>query len=46
LEGAISLTQEQVNAAKGDERTRLPEGLTRPAHWLKTEDEECAPPEE
>ena len=32
-----NLTQQQVDAAIGDERTRLPEGLTRPAHWSKAE---------
>ncbi|WP_246494387.1 pentapeptide repeat-containing protein [Streptomyces zagrosensis] len=33
LTGAIFLTQAQLNAAHGDERTVLPPGLTRPAHW-------------
>ncbi|MCX4819346.1 pentapeptide repeat-containing protein [Streptomyces sp. NBC_01142] len=33
LTGSIFLTQPQVNAAKGDAGTRLPPGLTRPAHW-------------
>ncbi|MEV6399876.1 pentapeptide repeat-containing protein [Streptomyces sp. NPDC051907] len=33
LTGAFFLTQPQVNAAKGDAATRLPSGLTRPAHW-------------
>jgi uncharacterized protein YjbI with pentapeptide repeats len=33
LKDAGNLTQEQVNSAKGDEETMLPEGLTRPAHW-------------
>lgn len=33
LTGAFFLTQLQVNAAKGDARTRLPEGLDRPGHW-------------
>ncbi|MGW3627363.1 pentapeptide repeat-containing protein [Streptomyces sp. NPDC000880] len=33
LTGSIFLTQPQVNAAKGDASTRLPSGLTRPAHW-------------
>nr|WP_234430533.1 pentapeptide repeat-containing protein [Streptomyces sp. NRRL F-4489] len=33
LTGAIFLTQAQVNAARGDAATRLPEGLRRPAHW-------------
>ncbi|MCP2257300.1 Pentapeptide repeat-containing protein [Streptoalloteichus tenebrarius] len=33
LTGSIFLTQAQVNAAKGDAKTRLPQGLRRPAHW-------------
>ncbi|MGK5636750.1 pentapeptide repeat-containing protein [Streptomyces sp. URMC 126] len=33
LTGAFFLTQLQVNAARGDARTRLPEGLDRPGHW-------------
>ncbi|WP_443055988.1 pentapeptide repeat-containing protein [Streptomyces sp. NBC_00239] len=33
LTGALFLTQAQVNAAKGDKTTRIPAGLTRPAHW-------------
>jgi uncharacterized protein YjbI with pentapeptide repeats len=33
LTGSIFLTQPQVNAARGDGATRLPKGLTRPAHW-------------
>lgn len=33
LTGCIFLTQPQLNAAKGDAGTRLPPGLTRPAHW-------------
>lgn len=33
LTGSIFLTQPQLNAAKGDAGTRLPPGLTRPAHW-------------
>ncbi|WP_372411384.1 pentapeptide repeat-containing protein [Streptomyces luteireticuli] len=33
LTGAVFLTQPQVNSAKGDARTRLPEGLSRPGHW-------------
>lgn len=33
LTGSIFLTQSQVNAAKGDERTKLPPGLGRPGHW-------------
>jgi len=33
LTGSIFLTQAQLNAAKGDPRTRLPPALTHPAHW-------------
>ncbi|MFI2780346.1 pentapeptide repeat-containing protein [Streptomyces sp. ALB3] len=33
LTGALFLTQAQVNAAKGNAATRLPDSLTRPAHW-------------
>jgi hypothetical protein len=32
---ATGLIQEQVDAAFGDASTKLPEGLTRPAHWLE-----------
>jgi hypothetical protein len=35
LEDACDLTQEQLDTASGDDRTHLPEGLTRPADWLK-----------
>ncbi|MCK6256434.1 pentapeptide repeat-containing protein [Fictibacillus sp. KIGAM418] len=34
LTGSIFLTQAQVNAAKGDARTKLPRLLTKPAHWV------------
>ncbi|WP_155925495.1 pentapeptide repeat-containing protein [Bacillus sp. UNC438CL73TsuS30] len=37
LIGTIFLTQAQINAAKGDVNTKLPKTLTRPAHWLTTE---------
>lgn len=33
LTGAVFLTQAQLNAARGDTRTRLPESLVHPAHW-------------
>lgn len=33
LTGSLFLTQFQVNAAKGDEGTKLPPTLTRPEHW-------------
>ncbi|MFF0414385.1 pentapeptide repeat-containing protein [Kitasatospora sp. NPDC004745] len=36
LTEALFLTQAQLNAARGDASTRLPAGLTRPAHWPDT----------
>lgn len=33
LRGAVFLTQMQVNAARGDDGTRLPPGFQRPGHW-------------
>ncbi|MER5640358.1 pentapeptide repeat-containing protein [Kitasatospora sp. NPDC002227] len=33
LTGSLFLTQAQLNAARGDAATRLPEQLSRPAHW-------------
>ncbi|GAA4774922.1 MULTISPECIES: pentapeptide repeat-containing protein [Streptomyces] len=33
LTGALFLTQPQLNAARGDAATRLPDGLLRPPHW-------------
>lgn len=33
LTDAIFLTQPQVSAARGDDRTRLPSHLARPSHW-------------
>ncbi|QGZ47400.1 MULTISPECIES: pentapeptide repeat-containing protein [Streptomyces] len=33
LTGALFLTQPQLNAARGDAATRLPEGFERPPHW-------------
>ncbi|MFI8825437.1 pentapeptide repeat-containing protein [Streptomyces sp. NPDC053431] len=35
LTGALFLTQPQLNAARGDAATRLPEGFERPAHWAR-----------
>lgn len=35
LTEAEGVSQEQLDTAHGDEETRLPEGLTRPAHWPK-----------
>ncbi|MEU0665601.1 pentapeptide repeat-containing protein [Streptomyces lavendulocolor] len=37
LTGALFLTQPQLNAARGDDRTALPARLTRPAHWTPRE---------
>jgi hypothetical protein len=34
LSTAKGLTQEQLNSAEGDKDTKIPEGLTRPEHWL------------
>ncbi|WP_462411354.1 pentapeptide repeat-containing protein [Neobacillus sp. Marseille-QA0830] len=33
LRGSIFLTQVQVNSAKGDTKTKLPDSLVHPAHW-------------
>ncbi|WP_338448835.1 pentapeptide repeat-containing protein [Niallia oryzisoli] len=33
LTGSIFLTQDQLNAAKGNSRTKLPPELKHPAHW-------------
>lgn len=33
LTGALFLTQQQLDAAKGSPATRIPEGFDRPAHW-------------
>ena len=33
LRAAIYLTQMQVNSARGDSRTALPDGFDRPSHW-------------
>ncbi|HEY7147428.1 MAG TPA: pentapeptide repeat-containing protein [Streptosporangiaceae bacterium] len=33
LASTLFLTQAQLDAARGDERTSLPPGRTRPAHW-------------
>jgi uncharacterized protein YjbI with pentapeptide repeats len=34
LTGSIFLTQDQLNAAKGDAHTKLPPLLTHPTHWF------------
>ncbi|WP_432889182.1 pentapeptide repeat-containing protein [Kribbella sp. CA-245084] len=33
LRGALFLTQSQINAARGDDATKLPPAVERPAHW-------------
>jgi uncharacterized protein YjbI with pentapeptide repeats len=38
LREANGLTQDQLDQALGDAETQLPEGLTRPAHWLSKQD--------
>ncbi|TDD33130.1 pentapeptide repeat-containing protein [Nonomuraea terrae] len=43
LTGGIFLTQPQVNAAQGDQATRLPAALTRPAHWPDTASRPAGP---
>ena len=35
LTGGFFLTQAQVDAARGDEATKLPRSVTRPAHWVR-----------
>jgi len=35
LTGALFLTQAQLDAARGDAATGLPEALSRPAHWQR-----------
>ncbi len=37
LSGAMNLSQEQINAARGDSHAVLPAGLTRPKHWPAAE---------
>jgi uncharacterized protein YjbI with pentapeptide repeats len=36
LTGALFLTQSQVNAARGDRSTKLPDAVDRPAHWSES----------
>jgi hypothetical protein len=31
--GTVGLTQDQLNSAKGDENTKVPDGLVRPSSW-------------
>jgi len=37
LTGSIFLIQSQLNAAKGDTRTKVPPLLTHPMHWYEVE---------
>jgi hypothetical protein len=37
---AIGLTQGQINEAAGDDYTKLPDQLQRPAHWSEGDSEE------
>jgi uncharacterized protein YjbI with pentapeptide repeats len=41
LSKAKALTQEQINMAYGDENTKLPAHLQRPAHWSKDSEEQA-----
>jgi hypothetical protein len=36
LTGALFLTQAQVNAARGDRATKLPDAVSRPSHWSES----------
>ena len=38
LSNSVGLTQEQVDSAKGNIDTKLPEGIDRPEHWSKHSD--------
>ena len=35
LSNSMFLTQAQINSAKGDSHTKLPEMITRPSYWVK-----------
>ena len=39
LSKAIGLAAEQIESAKGDKTTKLPEGMKRPAHWSNGSEE-------
>jgi uncharacterized protein YjbI with pentapeptide repeats len=34
LQSSLFMTQQQIDSARGNERTRLPSRLSRPAHWV------------
>jgi len=38
LEGATGLSQEQIDQTTGDQNTKLPHGIRRPAHWSSNPD--------
>jgi uncharacterized protein YjbI with pentapeptide repeats len=38
LEGATGLSQEQIDQMTGDQNTKLPHGIRRPAHWSSNPD--------
>ncbi len=40
LAKATNLTQNQIELAKGNELTLLPQHLKRPAHWSRSSDEQ------
>lgn len=42
LREALFVTQAQLDAATGDDATRLPRGLRRPTHWSTASDEQPA----
>ena len=35
MSASLFVTQAQLESARGDARTRLPPGLTRPEHWTR-----------
>lgn len=37
LSDTVNLTQSQLNSMNGDKDTRIPDGLERPEHWLKSD---------
>jgi len=40
-----AITQAQLDTAIGDERTQIPDHLTRPAHWTKPPSDDDAAPD-
>ena len=37
LSTAVDLTQDQLNSATGDKKTKIPESLARPEHWSRND---------